>query len=223
MNAVSNLSSVKPNRIHPLVAAAAVSVIVLCGTGVAAMTGLLPSSKAVASAVTPATPVISLASPSTIAAAPSASSLQTNEPATHAYHRPATHGYVPGKASLSQARDAFPATPAIDPTLGEVTSVNAVQTSQPTTGLGAIGGAVAGGLAGTQVGNGRGKTVATIVGALGGGLAGNAIEHAVHKTTTWQVQVRMADGSSRSFTYQAAPEVQIGEHVRVNGEALTPA
>ena len=51
----------------------------------------------------------------------------------------------------------------------------------------------------------------------GGGLAGNTIEHAVHKATTYQVQVRMTDGSYRNFTYQADPGVQVGQRVRVAG------
>jgi outer membrane lipoprotein SlyB len=98
-----------------------------------------------------------------------------------------------------------------------------VQTAEPTTGLGALGGAVAGGLIGNQIGNGRGRTVATIAGALGGGLAGNGIEHAVRKATTYQVQVRMQDGSYRNFTYQTPPSVQVGERVRVEGDSLVGA
>ena len=35
------------SRIHPLIAAAAVAVVLVSGTGIAAMTGLLPTSRAV--------------------------------------------------------------------------------------------------------------------------------------------------------------------------------
>ncbi|MBA2078595.1 MAG: hypothetical protein BGP10_14725 [Rhodanobacter sp. 68-29] len=42
-------------------------------------------------------------------------------------------------------------------------------------------GAVAGGLLGSMVGGGKGKTVATVAGAVGGGYAGNRIENAHHK------------------------------------------
>ncbi len=41
--------------------------------------------------------------------------------------------------------------------------------------------------------------------------------------TTYQVQVRMNDGSTRTFNYEAAPGVAVGERVRVSGESLTPA
>jgi len=87
----------------------------------------------------------------------------------------------------------------------EVVAVNTVQAPEPTTGHGAVGGAVAGGLSGNQVGGGRGRVLATIAGAVGGGLAGNNIEHAVRKATSYQVQVRMQDGSYRNFNYSTQP------------------
>ncbi|MBC8748569.1 hypothetical protein [Paraburkholderia podalyriae] len=72
----------------------------------------------------------------------------------------------------------------------------------------------------TQIGNGLRKTTATIIGALGGRLAGNSIEHPVHKATTYQIQVRMADGRYRNFSYQAGREVQAGQRVHVSCESL---
>ena len=237
MNAVPEIQT-KASRIHPLVAAAAVSVILACGTGVAAMTGLLPSSKATATTVT-ASPLVDaqVARPesSQPAQAQAQAQQQASQPATqHAAPLPrAVRGHHVNPARAAAPAQETPAyatntyatnsAPAYDPYAGEVTAVNAVQTAQPTSGLGAIGGAVVGGLAGTQIGNGRGRTAATIIGAIGGGLAGNQIEHVVHKATTYQVQVRMNDGSVRSFNYEAAPGVSIGQKVRVSGETLTPA
>lgn len=50
-------------------------------------------------------------------------------------------------------------------------------------------GAVVGGLAGHQIGGGKGKTLATVAGAVGGGYAGNRIEkHNQHGTTTSSVE-----------------------------------
>ncbi|SAK53050.1 outer membrane lipoprotein [Caballeronia catudaia] len=225
MNAATEIQT-KPSRIHPLVAAAAVSVILACGTGVAAMTGLLPSSKATAAAVM-ASPLVDsqTAKPATEPAAKPVTQSAPQQPASlpravRGHHPTPVHRPAPEPSSASYTPAAAPA---YDPYAGEVTAVNAVQTAQPTTGLGAVGGAVVGGLAGTQIGNGRGRTAATIIGAIGGGLAGNQIEHAVHKTTTYQVQVRMNDGSVRSFNYEAAPGVAVGQKVHVSGETLTPA
>ncbi|SAK45043.1 outer membrane lipoprotein [Caballeronia fortuita] len=236
MNAASEIHEIqpKPSRIHPLVAAAAVSVILACGTGIAAMTGLLPSSKASAANVT-AAPLVDAQTAGTVAPAHVAQASQSaSQPATQPATQPAAsvpravRGHHPTpvrKPAPSQESTSYaqPPAPAYDPYAGEVTAVNAVQTAQPTTGLGAIGGAVVGGLAGTQIGNGRGRTAATIIGAIGGGLAGNQIEHVVHKSTTYQVQVRMNDGSVRSFNYEAAPGVAVGQRVHVSGETLTPA
>jgi outer membrane lipoprotein SlyB len=229
MNAVSEYQT-KPSRIHPLVAAAAVSIIVACGTGVAAMTGLLPASKATANTVT-ASPMVdsqvAKASPTTDqpADAPLPRAVRGHHVGavrpheTHETREPNVRASTPTPTATYAQNPA----PAYDPYAGEVVAVNAVQSAQPTTGLGAIGGAVVGGLAGTQIGNGRGRTAATILGAIGGGLAGNQVEHVVRKSTTYQVQVRMNDGSMRRFSYEAAPGVSIGERVRVSGEALTPA
>lgn len=80
---------------------------------------------------------------------------------------------------------------------------------------------MAGGLVGNQIGGGRGKIFTTIAGVVGGGLAGNGIEHAVRKQTSYQVQVRMQDGSYRNFNYETQPPVQIGERVRVSGDSLS--
>ena len=63
--------------------------------------------------------------------------------------------------------------------------------------------------------------LATVVGAVGGGVAGNGIEHAVRKQTSYQVQVRMQDGSYRNFTYATQPQVQVGQRVHVSGDSLT--
>ncbi|MDR5812469.1 MULTISPECIES: glycine zipper 2TM domain-containing protein [unclassified Caballeronia] len=222
MNALPQIQSdvpTKASRIHPLVAAAAVSVILACGTGIAAMTGLLPSSKATATTVT-ASPLVDAQVAGT---APSQPASQKNTPlprAVRGHHVNPARAVEPVRETVQPAQNPVPA---YDPYAGQVTAVNAVQTAQPSTGIGAIGGAVVGGLAGTQIGNGRGRTAATILGAIGGGLAGNQIEHVVHKTTTYQVQVRMNDGNVRSFNYDAAPGVAVGQKVRVSGETLTPA
>ncbi|CAG9268133.1 glycine zipper 2TM domain-containing protein [Paraburkholderia unamae] len=115
----------------------------------------------------------------------------------------------------------LPTQPALDPDSGAIVAINAVQAPEPSTGLGAVGGAVAGGMLGNQIGQGRGRTLATIAAAIGGGLSGNGIEHEVRKTTNYQVQLRMADGSYRNFSYSSQPELAAGEPVHVDGDTLT--
>ncbi len=226
MSANPNLSQSPRSRIHPLIAAAAVAVIVVSSVGVAALTGILPSSKAVPAAVT--APALIDTQPSDSLnglkpnVQPQASSAEPARPVTrHHYVAARPQNYASNEINRGPAGPAFPVAPAVDPYAGQVVSVNAVRTEEPTTGLGALGGAVLGGLAGTQIGNGHGRTAATIDGALGGGLAGNTVEHAVHKATTYDVQVRMQDGSYRNFSYQADPGLQSGQRVHVSGDSLT--
>ncbi|MGH6645422.1 glycine zipper 2TM domain-containing protein [Aquabacterium sp.] len=85
-------------------------------------------------------------------------------------------------------------------TCGEVTSVTARQVKGKGSGLGAVGGAVLGGLAGNQFGGGSGKTVMTVGGAVAGGFAGNEVEKNVKKSTVYRTSVRMDNGTVHEYT-----------------------
>lgn len=232
----TNLTSSNPqrNRIHPLVAGAAVAVILASTTGIAAMTGLLPTSHAVTEPALPTTTATTAAQVASVpvaapqpALAPVQRTAQQAAPArppVHHTHRPSTTeapNYANNQGYQATYNNPAPRPVAADPYAGEVVAINTVQTPEPTTGLGALGGAVAGGLVGNQIGGGRGKILTTIAGAVGGGLAGNGIEHAVRKQTTYEVQVRMQDGSYRNFSYQTQPAVQVGERVHVSGDTIS--
>ncbi len=85
--------------------------------------------------------------------------------------------------------------------------------------MGAVGGAVVGGVLGHQVGGGRGKDVATVAGALGGAFAGNEIEKRVKSETQYEIAIRFEDGSRQVFTETNPPTWSAGDRVRVvNGE-----
>ncbi len=112
---------------------------------------------------------------------------------------------------------------AICNTCGTVQAVQEVKEKGEGSGLGAIGGAVVGGLLGNQVGGGNGKKVMTVVGAVGGGLAGHEAEKHVRATTAYDVQVRMEDGSVRTFrrTEPLNPGTRVtvdGNNLRVGGQ-----
>ncbi|NYH27348.1 glycine zipper 2TM domain-containing protein [Paraburkholderia bryophila] len=241
----NNLTSTQPqrSRIHPLVAGAAVAVILASATGIAAMTGLLPTSHAVTEPATPATAIGAISAQTApgvnaqvtatqpaqvqqptqqIAQQPMQQAAPVRPPVHHTHPRPPMS--APTYANNQEYQAPYPSSaqrPVADPYAGEVVAINTVQAPEPTTGLGALGGAVAGGLVGNQIGGGRGKIFTTIAGVVGGGLAGNGIEHAVRKQTSYQVQVRMQDGSYRNFNYETQPPVQIGERVRVSGDSLS--
>ncbi len=107
---------------------------------------------------------------------------------------------------------------AICATCGTVQAVHEVKEKGQGSGLGAIGGAVVGGLLGNQVGGGSGKKAMTVVGAVGGGLAGHEVEKRVRANVAYDVQVRMEDGSVR--TIRRAEPVAVGSRVFVEGGEL---
>ncbi|MCT7328729.1 glycine zipper 2TM domain-containing protein [Ralstonia mojiangensis] len=213
-------------RMHPLMAAAAVAVIIASVTGVAAMTGVLPTSKAMQGstapnvAAQPASTPLALAAPGQTAMPNQAAAAYPTQPSAvhHAVHRPAP-SYAAHNPSLNA--DYAQPRPAANPYAGQVTAVTPIATQQGNeTGLGMIGGAVVGGLLGNQVGKGNGRTLATVAGAVGGGYAGHEAENYYHRDTSYNVSVRMDNGATRTFTYKAAPGFQVGDRVHVENGSL---
>ena len=122
--------------------------------------------------------------------------------------------------SFSEPAAASPAT--VCASCGTVEAVTPLQRDAAQgSGAGAVAGAVLGGLVGNQFGGGDGKTLATLAGAVGGGYAGNAVEKKMKKVTVYRVEVRMANGATRTFE-QSSPAT-VGAQVRVEGNALKPA
>lgn len=109
-------------------------------------------------------------------------------------------------------------TKAVCASCGVVQSVRAIETRGNGSGVGAVGGAVVGGLLGNQVGGGHGKEAMTVVGALGGALAGNQIEKSVNSTTSYEIVVRMDNGSNQTIHESSQSAWRSGDRVKiVNG------
>jgi len=189
------------SRIHPLTAAAAVSVIIVSLAGTAAITGLLPNSHSApeAGATTAQTNPAYAAGPTAAPALPMAADAtapQGLQPTQGAYAQPAPAAYAqPTVASAQPAPTIIketvikevPAKPAPRhtthhtsyaqndaPAYHESAPRPAPQPAQPN--YVAIGtGAVVGGLLGNQVGSGNGRKLATVAGMIGGGMLGNQI------------------------------------------------
>ncbi|MDQ1815837.1 glycine zipper 2TM domain-containing protein [Massilia sp. CCM 9210] len=182
------------SRIHPLMAAAALSVIALSVAGTAAITGLLPSSKADTSAV--ATAPQQLTAPQALAALPSPALAAQPAPTAQqlADAQMLVAKYSPQAAQPRPAPEEVYEKPVVKkvvhtprrapqqtrvaqhqaPNYRAQPAQPAQQASQPNyVGIGA--GAVIGGLLGNQIGGGRGKKLATVAGAIGGGFLGNEI------------------------------------------------
>lgn len=86
----------------------------------------------------------------------------------------------------------------------------------------AIAGAIIGGVLGHQVGGGRGRDAATVVGALGGALVGNEVEKNQNTSTSWEVRVRLEDGTNRVLRYSREPSYRTGDKVRIENGRLVP-
>jgi len=107
------------------------------------------------------------------------------------------------------------AAPALCAGCARVTAVHTETRQGKASGVGAVGGAVVGGLLGNMVGGGNGKKLATVAGAVGGGYAGNEIEKSQKSYTVWIVQVKDADGRARRFERSADPGLRVGDEVRL--------
>ena len=147
------------NRIHPMVAVAAASVTLVSLLGIAAITGILPSSHG--SAVN--TP--SVASQSAYESAPAPIPVQ-KPVVRHTTTNLANHTQQ-SNGQFAQGDSQQPPAPA------PVQQKQAAAPHNSPIGIGV--GAVIGGLLGNQVGSGDGKTLATIAGAVGGGYVGNEV------------------------------------------------
>ena len=187
------------NRIHPLVAGAAASVMLVSLVGVAAITGLFPNSHGTVAdnsrtvtqpaGATVLAPAYAVAPAMTQQSALSAGSAQQyalvpvqtqQQPLAPAAVREVVehktivhHKYVQHAAPrpAPQAQYAqYDAAPRYAPPAYQQTNA-----SSPNSPIGMGIGAVVGGLVGSQVGGGNGKTLATIAGAVGGGYLGNEV------------------------------------------------
>lgn len=99
--------------------------------------------------------------------------------------------------------------------LGYVESVRNVTIEGTKSGVGAVSGAALGGLAGSNVGGGRGRIAGAIGGAVIGGVAGSAIEEGVTRQPGLEITVRLDNGRMVSVTQAADESFYPGDRVRL--------
>ena len=153
------------HRIHPMIAVAAVSVTLLSLVGIAALTGILPSSHG-STANAPG-----LTSQNTYEPAPAPIPVRANGNEVAAHKTVARH--VQNNSSQYPAGQVAQGDVAQQPAPVPAQQRQAAAPHNSPIGIGV--GAVIGGLLGNQVGSGDGKTLATIAGAVGGGYVGNEV------------------------------------------------
>jgi outer membrane lipoprotein SlyB len=103
--------------------------------------------------------------------------------------------------------------------VGTVVSISQDSVQNVDNAVGAIGGALIGGGLGSLIGGGTGQVVATVVGAVGGGFAGNELAQR-SQTLVWRIGVRYDDGSLATVQQTSAPNLRIGDRVRVTGTGI---
>ncbi len=103
---------------------------------------------------------------------------------------------------------------------GTVESMREVDKKGEGTGLGAVAGGIGGLIIGKQLGNGTGSKIASVLGAAGGAYAGHQIEKNARTTKTYEIAVRMEDGTYRTIPSTSQPTWRAGDHVRIVNGAL---
>jgi outer membrane lipoprotein SlyB len=187
---------------------AGIALTLFCAVGIAALMGWIPNS---------------IGGPSDKVAViqQSANTVPPDAPIAHraaaAHPAPVEHVAPARVEHIAPARVATVATCA---ECGVIESVREVDAKGKGSGLGAVGGGVVGGLLGNQVGAGRGKDVMTVVGAVGGALAGNEVEKRVKTTKSYEVSVRLNDGTTRVISEAGQPTWHVGDKVKVVNGAI---
>lgn len=177
---------------HPLAWAAGIAVILFCVAGFAAIMGWIPTS---------------IGSPSQIEMDKIEKDRAAKKTAQSGTTKPKT-----------QVASTAPVAKCIN--CGAIESVREVSAKGEGSGLGAAGGAIVGGVLGHQVGGGTGKQIATVVGAVGGAVAGNEVEKRVKATKSYDITVRLDDGSTRVFNEANPPSWRSGDRVKIVDGAI---
>ncbi len=199
----------KSKPTSPILIIAAIAVVIFSATGTAAILGWLPTSSAgtnenaaVATAPEEAA-VIAAAKPVAEPEPKLAAVIATAEPVAEPEPKPA-----PMQVAAAPSEPVCGA-------CGVVESVREIKHRGDGSGIGAVGGAVVGGLVGNQFGGGSGKKITTIAGAVGGAFAGHQIEKEVKATKSYEITVRLDDGSTEVLNTPTASNWQAGDKVKI--------
>lgn len=98
---------------------------------------------------------------------------------------------------------------------GVVDAIEMANAPQGGIGAGTVIGGLVGGILGNQIGGGTGNTVATVAGAVGGAVAGNQIERRTNQRATYNVRVRLDNGSYQTVAQDNVSDLRIGDRVRI--------
>jgi outer membrane lipoprotein SlyB len=107
--------------------------------------------------------------------------------------------------------------------MGVVESVRPVNLQGPNTGVGTVGGAVLGGIGGSQIGGGSAAHAAgAIAGAILGGVIGSAVEQDASRRQGLEITTRLDSGRLVAIVQDNSGEVfRPGDRVRLLSDGYT--
>ena len=104
---------------------------------------------------------------------------------------------------------------------GVVNDVRQVAVPRGVSPGGMVIGAIAGGLLGSTIGGGSGRTAATVVGAVAGGAVGNEVgKNTGSPDMQWQITIRLDDGRDATVTQASDPQVRPGDYVQIRNNQV---
>lgn len=125
--------------------------------------------------------------------------------------QPRSDLYYPAQAGRAQSVE-----------FGVIDSLRYVQMAAPNTGVGTVGGAALGGIAGSTIGGGsRANAAGAIAGAIIGGIAGTAIENNANQRTGVELVVRLDSGRMLALVQGDDGNLRPGDRVRVMSDGYT--
>lgn len=128
----------------------------------------------------------------------------------------ASSALITGCASTSPHAVSYSSSQPESATYGTIDSIQYTQVNQESSGAGTVAGGLVGALLGNQIGSGSGRGVATVAGAVGGAVVGNEIEkNRGHTRDAYQISVRLDNGDYRTIVQDSAPDLRVGNRVRL--------
>jgi outer membrane lipoprotein SlyB len=206
-------------RTHPMLIIAAGAVVLFCLAGTAAIMGWIPTSSGANGANRGLSDTDRALLSSQLSSSPPAAAIAAPAPQREQSMQPAQPLQLAQAEAPRQTAQAAPHRAWCDH-CGNVESVRTLTHRAEGSGLGAAGGAVLGGLLGNQVGGGNGRKLATVAGAVGGAVVGNRVEGDMKATKSYEIKVRLDDGSARTFHQQNPPRWNTGDRVKIVKGAL---
>jgi outer membrane lipoprotein SlyB len=98
---------------------------------------------------------------------------------------------------------------------GTVMSVRNVMIGGTRSGVGTVSGAAIGGIAGSELGQGRGSGIGTILGAVAGGIVGSAAEEGGTRQKGYELTIRLDSGRIVAIVQGANEVFKPGERVKL--------